>query len=197
MRPATHFNPPPASIPRCCHDLVHVINTPSSKIVAAAAPPIWLFCQLQPPVDSTRRRRCQLPSLPLAVSHRGAIPQSTAIKPPCRKAMHINLPLDPHLHPPNGMHQPPPPSHLIQGGKAYSDDMCQHLLQMHYDNYDLREAPGLVALWAARKFPSYSTCVGWIQIFKQNSDICPLRRTGNHHAQREVEGTNLKQCNYF
>ncbi len=72
---------------------------------------------------------------------------------------------------------------------------------MHFDNYDLHEAPELVALRAARKFPSYSTCVRWIQIHNQTGDICPLRRTGNHHAEREVQGTDLKQlalyCSVF
>ena len=59
---------------------------------------------------------------------------------------------------------------------------------MHFNNYDLREVPELTALRAARKFPSYSTCVRWIQIFNQTGDICPLRRTGNHHVEREVQG---------
>jgi hypothetical protein len=107
--------------------------------------------------------------------------------------MNINLQLDPCLRPPNGTHQPPPPSHPSQGGKAYSDDIRRQVLQMHFNNYDLREAPKLVALRAARKFPSYSTCVRWIQIFNQTGDICPLRCTGNHHAEREVEGTDLEQ----
>jgi hypothetical protein len=71
--------------------------------------------------------------------------------------------------------------------------MRRQVLQMHFDNYDLREAPELVALRAVRKFPSYSTCVRWIQIFYQTGDICPLRKTGNHHAEREVEGTDLEQ----
>ncbi len=30
-------------------------------------------------------------------------------------------------------------------------------------------------------------------MFNQTGDICPLRRTGNHHARREVQGTDLKQ----
>ncbi len=107
--------------------------------------------------------------------------------------MNINLPLDPHLRPPNGMRQPPPTSHPSEGGKAYSDDLRRQVLQMHFDDYDLHEAPKLVALQAARKFPSYSTCIRWIQIFNQTGDICPLRCTGNHHAEREVEGTDLEQ----
>jgi hypothetical protein len=64
---------------------------------------------------------------------------------------------------------------------------------MHFNDYDLREAPELVALRAVRKFPSYSTCVRWIQIFNQTGDICPLHRTGNHHAEMEVEGRDLEQ----
>jgi hypothetical protein len=64
---------------------------------------------------------------------------------------------------------------------------------MHFNDYDLREAPKLVALQVARKFPSYSTCVHWIQIFNQTGDICPLHCTGFHHAEREVEGTDLEQ----
>jgi len=69
--------------------------------------------------------------------------------------MNINLPLDPRLRPPDGTRQPPPPSHQSQGGKRYSDDLRRQLLQMHFNNYDLREAPELVALRAARKFPSF------------------------------------------
>ena len=107
--------------------------------------------------------------------------------------MNINLPLDPRLRPPDGTRQPPPPSHPSEGGKAYSDDLRRQVLQMHFNNYDLREAPELVALRAQRKFPSYSTCVRWIQIFNQTGDICPLRRTGNHHAEREVQGLALEQ----
>ena len=107
--------------------------------------------------------------------------------------MNINLPLDPCLRPPDGTHQPPPPSHQSQGGKGYSDDLRRQLLQMHFNNYDLREAPKLVALRAERKFPSYSTCIRWIQIFNQTSDICPLRRTRNNHAEREVQGLALEQ----
>ncbi len=61
--------------------------------------------------------------------------------------MNINLPLDPHLDPPNGTRQPPPPSHPSQGGKAYSDDMRRQVLQMNFDNYDLHEAPELVILF--------------------------------------------------
>ena len=80
-----------------------------------------------------------------------------------------------------------------QGGKAYSDDMRRQVLQMHFGNYDLCEAPKLVALRAVRKFPSYSTCVRWIQIFNQTIDICPLHCTGNHHAEREVQGLALEQ----
>jgi hypothetical protein len=106
--------------------------------------------------------------------------------------MNINLPLDPRLRPPNGMRQPPPTSHPSQGGKAYSDDMHRQVLQMHFNNYDLHEAPELVALWVARKFQSYSTCVRWIQIFNQTVDICPFCRTGNHHAERKVQCTDLK-----
>ena len=64
---------------------------------------------------------------------------------------------------------------------------------MHFNNYDLREAPKLVALRVAMKSPSYSTCVRWIQIFNQTGDICRLRHTGNHHAEREVQGPALKQ----
>ena len=66
--------------------------------------------------------------------------------------MNINLPLDPRLRPPDGTHQPPPPSHLSpsQGGKAYSDDLRGQVLQMHFNNYYLREVPDLVALRAAR-----------------------------------------------
>ena len=107
--------------------------------------------------------------------------------------MNNNLPLDPRLRPPNGTRQAPPISHPSQGGKAYSDDLRQQVLQMHFDNYDLCEAPKLVALRAVRKFTSYSTCVRWIQIFNHTGDICPLRHTGNHHAEREVEGTVLEQ----
>ena len=102
--------------------------------------------------------------------------------------MNINIPLDPRLCPPDGTRQPPPPSHPSEGGKAYSDDLRRQVLQMHFNNYDLREAPELVALRAARKFPSR-----WIQIFNQTGDICPLRHTGNHHAEREVQGLALKQ----
>ncbi len=68
---------------------------------------------------------------------------------------------------------------------------------MHFDNYDLHEAPKLVALRAARNFPSYSTCIRWIQIFNQTGDICPLPCTGNHHAEREVQGTDLKQLTLY
>jgi hypothetical protein len=91
------------------------------------------------------------------------------------------------------VHASPPTSHPSQGGKAYSDDMHRQVLQMHFDNYDLHEVPELVALQVARKFPSYSTCIHWIQIFNQTGDICPLRCTGNHHVEREVQGTDLKQ----
>ncbi len=107
--------------------------------------------------------------------------------------MNINIPLDPCLRPPDGTRQPPPPSHPSEGGKAYSVDLRRQVLQMHFNNYDLREAPELVALRAKRKFPSYSTCVRWIQIFNQTGDICPLRHTGNHHAEREVQGLALEQ----
>jgi hypothetical protein len=107
--------------------------------------------------------------------------------------MNINLPLDPCLRPPDGTRQPPPPSHPSEGGKAYSDDLRRQVLQMHFNNYDLRDAPDLVELRAERKFPSYSTCVRWIQIFNQTGDICPLRCTGNHHAEREVQGPALEQ----
>jgi hypothetical protein len=69
--------------------------------------------------------------------------------------MNINLPLDPCLRPPDGTRQPPPPSHPSEGGKAYSDDLRRQVLQMHFNNYDLREAPELVALRAERKFPSF------------------------------------------
>ena len=58
----------------------------------------------------------------------------------------INLPLDSRLRPPDGTHQPPPPSHPSEGGKAYSDDLRRQVLQMNFNNYDLREAPELVAL---------------------------------------------------
>ena len=107
--------------------------------------------------------------------------------------MNINIPLDPRLRPPDGTRQLPPPSHPGEGGTAYSDDLRRQVLQMHFNNYDLREAPELVALRAERKFPSYSTCVRWIQIFNQTGDICPLRRTGNNLAEREVQGLALEQ----
>ena len=55
--------------------------------------------------------------------------------------MNINLPLDPRLRPPDGTRQPPPPSHPSEGGKAYSDDLRRQVLQMHFNNYNLREAP--------------------------------------------------------
>jgi hypothetical protein len=107
--------------------------------------------------------------------------------------MNIHLPLDPRLRPPNAMCQSPPTSHPSQGGEAYSDDMRQQVLQMNFNNYDLHDAPNLVALRGARKFPSYSTCVRWIHIFNQTGEICPFRCTGNHHAEREVQGTDLEQ----
>ena len=75
----------------------------------------------------------------------------------------------------------------------YSDDLHRQVLQMHFDSYDLSEAPELVALRAAKTILSYSTCARWIQIFNQTGDICPLHRTGNHHAEREVQGPALKQ----
>ena len=78
--------------------------------------------------------------------------------------MNINLPLDPCLRPPDGTRQPPPPSHPSEGGKAYSDDLRRQVLQMHFNNYDLRQAPELVALRAERS-------VRWIQIFNQTGDI--------------------------
>ena len=107
--------------------------------------------------------------------------------------MNINLPLDPCLRTLDGARQPPPPSHPSEGGKAYSDDLRRQVLRMHFKNYDLREAPELVALRAERKSTSYSTCVRWIQIFNQSGGICPLRRTDNHHAEREVQDPALEQ----
>jgi hypothetical protein len=94
--------------------------------------------------------------------------------------MNINLPLDPRLRPPDGTRQPPPPSHPSEGGKAYSDDLRRQVLQMHFNNYDLREAPELVFFTGRKEIPILSTCVRWIQFFNQTGDICPLRRTGNH-----------------
>jgi hypothetical protein len=53
---------------------------------------------------------------------------------------------------------------------------------MHFDNYDLREAPELVALRAVRKFRSYSTCVCWIQLFNQIV-LATIMRRGRWKAQ--------------
>jgi hypothetical protein len=68
--------------------------------------------------------------------------------------MNDNPPLDPCLCPPNGMRQPPPQSHPSQGGNPYSDDLCRHVLHMHFNNYDLRDVLNLVALGAAKKSPA-------------------------------------------
>ena len=100
--------------------------------------------------------------------------------------MNINIPLDPCLRPPDGTRQPPPPSHPSEGGKAYSDDLRRQVLQMHFNNYDLRDAPDLVELRAERKFPSYSTCVRWIQIFNQTGDICPLYGKGARPGPQQL-----------
>ncbi len=64
---------------------------------------------------------------------------------------------------------------------------------MYLDDYNLRNVPGLIALMAEQKFPSYSTCICWIRIFNEAGDICPKRATGNHHAVREVRGHDLEQ----
>ena len=54
--------------------------------------------------------------------------------------------LDARLRPPNGTRQPPPPSHPSRGGNLYSDDLCWQVLQMYFDNVDLRDAPELIPL---------------------------------------------------
>ncbi len=48
-------------------------------------------------------------------------------------------------------------------GKPYSDDIPQQVLQMHFDNYDMGNAPELVALQGAKKLPCYATCVSTFQ----------------------------------
>ncbi len=109
----------------------------------------------------------------------------------------IQNPLDACLHPPNGTYQPPPLSHPSQGGNPYSDDLRRQVLQMYFKNYDLRDTPELIPLRAAKKFPCYSTCVNWIHIFHATGDICPKRAAGNHHAEREVQGTDLEQLGLY
>jgi hypothetical protein len=68
---------------------------------------------------------------------------------------------------------------------------------MYFENYDLRDAPELIPLRVAKKFPCYSTCVNWIRIFHATGDICPKRAMGNHHAEREVQGTDLEQLGLY
>ena len=68
---------------------------------------------------------------------------------------------------------------------------------MYFENYNLRDAPELIPLRAAKKFPCHSTCVNWIRIFHATGDICPKRATGNHHAEREVQGTDLEQLGLY
>jgi hypothetical protein len=64
---------------------------------------------------------------------------------------------------------------------------------MYLDDYNLCNAPELIALRAEKKFPSFSTCISWIRIFNETRDICPKHATGNHHAVREVRGHDLEQ----
>ena len=68
---------------------------------------------------------------------------------------------------------------------------------MYFDNVDLRDAPELIPLRAAWKFPCYSTYVNWICIFHETGDICPKRAKGNHHAVREIQCINLEQLGLY
>jgi hypothetical protein len=133
-----------------------------------------------PPSTLAARPHPTTKALPL---HIGA---AIHLDSPCLTMTNNNNTLDSRLRPPNGTHQPPPPSHPSKGGNPYSDDFCRQVLQMYLDDYDLRNAPELIALRAEKKFPSYSTCISWIRIFNETGDICPKRATGNHHAVREV-----------
>jgi hypothetical protein len=75
---------------------------------------------------------------------------------------------------------------------GFPNQVQQQVLQMRFDNYNLANAPELVSLQAAKKFPCYVTCICWIQLFYQTRDICPLRPTGCQHAEREVQGADLE-----
>ena len=101
--------------------------------------------------------------------------------------------LDPRLRPHNGAREDPPLSHPSRGGKPYSNDTCQLVLQLHFNGTNLRHPPADIAdLRLNHKFPCYSTCSSWIQTYHATGDVCPLRATGNNFAGREISGLKLE-----
>ncbi len=88
--------------------------------------------------------------------------------------------------PPDGSHITPYP-HPSQGGHAYRNDIQQTVLTMWLNREDLGSL-ALDLLYQQKKFPCVATCKNWICQFISHGHVNQKRETGNHLAERELQG---------
>jgi hypothetical protein len=82
--------------------------------------------------------------------------------------------------------------HPSNGGNPYGDDMREQVIEMWLDGgMEALNAPHLLPLRHAKKFPSLPKCKRWIEQYQEEGNVRPKRATGNHIAEREIEGIDL------
>ena len=85
-----------------------------------------------------------------------------------------------------------PPSHPSRGGRAYDDDMRQHVLQLYLSGEDLSERADnpngrwLIPSRHNKKFPCWGTCKNWIKLYEEEGHVMPKAPTGNKESRREI-----------
>ncbi len=104
-------------------------------------------------------------------------------------------PINPNIRPPLGTFVTPGP-HPSHGGNPYSDDMRQSVIAMWKNGDDL-QSPFLKHLRGMKLFPHIVTCRRWISRFVEYDHVNPMRATGNHPSEREIQGQNLIQLAIF
>mmetsp|Transcript_9869 Transcript_9869/g.19930 ORF Transcript_9869/g.19930 Transcript_9869/m.19930 type:complete len:102 (-) Transcript_9869:558-863(-) len=97
-----------------------------------------------------------------------------------------DLPINPNIRPPLGTFVTPGP-HPSHGGNPYSDDMHQSVIVMWQNGDDL-QSPFLEHLRGMKLFPHIVTCQRWISRFVEYGHVNPMRATGNHPSEREIQG---------
>ena len=82
--------------------------------------------------------------------------------------------------------------HPSKGGNPYSDEMREQVIEMWLiGGMEALNAPHLLPLRHAKKFPSLPTCKRWIEQYQEEGNVRPKRATGNRPAEREIEGIDL------
>ena len=80
--------------------------------------------------------------------------------------------------------------HPSWGGNAYSLDTREEVITRWFLGLPL-ESPELEVLRDVYAYPSYQTCLRWIERFRLFGHYRPMYATGNHEAERDVRGQGL------